>query len=81
MRNEKSSVRHECCQYPAITYYWTSLLGPLISCWELDKFKDCRNQSFKPSKILTLLYQQLSNLLISKRDMGGPGLGALSNNR
>jgi hypothetical protein len=55
-------------------------IGPLISCWELDKFKNCRYKSFRTSKILTLLYQQFSNLLISQRDMSGPRLEALSNN-
>ncbi len=57
-------------------------LGPLISSWELiGKFKNCWNKSFWKSKILTVLYQQFSNLLISQRDMSGPRLGALSNNR
>jgi hypothetical protein len=56
-------------------------IGPLISRWELDKFKNCWNKSFKTSNILTLLYQQFSNLLISQRYMSGPRLGALSNNR
>jgi hypothetical protein len=36
--------------------------------------------SFRTSRILTLSYQQFSNLLISQRDMSGPRLGALSNN-
>jgi hypothetical protein len=56
-------------------------IGPLISCWELDKFKNCWNKSFRTSKILTLLYQKFSNLLISQQAMSGPRLGALSNNR
>ncbi len=56
-------------------------IGPLISRWELDKFKNCWNKSFITSKILTLLYQQLSNLLISQRDVSGPKLGALSGKR
>ncbi len=55
--------------------------GPLVYRWELDKFKTCCNKSFTNSKILTLLYQQFSNSLISQRDMSGPRLGALSNNR
>ncbi len=54
---------------------------PLISRWELDKFKNCWNKIFRTSKILTLLHQQFSNFLISQRNMGGPRLGALSNNR
>jgi hypothetical protein len=56
-------------------------IGPLISRWELDKFKICWNKSFRTSIILTILYQQFLNLLISRRDMSGPRLGALSNNR
>jgi hypothetical protein len=36
-------------------------IGPLISRWELDNFKNCRNKSFRTSKILTLFYQQFSN--------------------
>jgi hypothetical protein len=56
-------------------------IGPLISRWELDKFKNCWNKNFRTSKILTLLYEQFSNLLISQRDMSGPRLWALSNNR
>ncbi len=55
-------------------------IGPLISRWKLDTFKNWCNKSFRTSKILTLLYQQLSNLLISQRwYMSGPRLGALSN--
>ncbi len=56
-------------------------IGPLISCWELNKFKNCWSISFRTSEILTLLYQQFLNLLISQRNMSGPRLGALSNNR
>ncbi len=40
-------------------------IGPLISRWELDKFKTFRKKIFRTSKILTHLYQQFSNLLIS----------------
>jgi hypothetical protein len=36
----------------------TPNIEPLISRWELDKFKNCWNKSFRTSKILTLLYQQ-----------------------
>ncbi len=56
-------------------------IRPLISRWELDKFKNCCNKSFRTSKILTLLYQQFSNLLISQQDMSGPRLGTLYNTR
>ncbi len=47
-------------------------IGPLISHWELDKFRNCWNKSFRTSKILTHLYQQCLNLVISQRDMSGP---------
>ncbi len=56
-------------------------VGPLISRWKIDKFKNFWNKSFRTFKILTLLYKQFSNLLISQGDMSGPRLGALSNNR
>ncbi len=56
-------------------------IGPLISRWKLDEFKNCWNKSFRTSKILTLLYQMFSNFLIFQRNMSGPRLGALSNNR
>ncbi len=57
------------------------IIGPIISRSKLDKLKNCWNKSFRSSKILTLLYQQFSNLLISQRDTSGPRLKALSNNR
>ncbi len=72
-------LHDELLKLPPITYYWTGI-GPLISRWELDKFKNCWNKSFRTFKILTLLYQQLSNFLISQRDMSSPRLGALSKN-
>jgi hypothetical protein len=56
-------------------------IGPPMSRSELDKFKNCWNKSFRISKILTLLHQQFSNLLISQLDMSGPRLGSLSINR
>jgi hypothetical protein len=56
-------------------------IGPLISRWELDKFKNCWSKSIRTFEILKHLYQQFSNLLISQRDMSGPRLEALSNNR
>ncbi len=40
-------------------------LGPLVSCWELDKFKmKCWNKTVRAFKFLTLMYQQFSNLFI-----------------
>jgi hypothetical protein len=56
-------------------------IGPLIAWWKLAKFKNCWNKRFITSEILTLLYQQLSNLLNSQRGMSGPRLKALSSNR
>jgi hypothetical protein len=69
--------------YPPITYYCTGLLilDHSYSRWEFDKSKNCWNKSFRTYKILTLLYQQFSYLLISQRHMSGPRLGALPNNR
>jgi hypothetical protein len=60
---------------------WSPIIGPLMSRQQLDKFKNCWNKSFRTSKILTILYQQCSNLLIFQRYMSGPRLGALSNKR
>jgi hypothetical protein len=56
-------------------------IGPLISRWELGKFKNSWNKSFRTSTILTVMYQQFLNLLISQRDMSGPRLGTLPINR
>jgi hypothetical protein len=56
-------------------------IGPLISRWELDKLKNCWNKSFRTSKILTILYQQFLNLLISQRDKSGSRLGAVGHCR
>jgi hypothetical protein len=87
---EKSKNKNRVFKYSFILYIIphdhllldsTPSIGPLISRWGLDKFKNHWNKSFRTSKILTLLYQKFSNLLISKRDMSGPRLGALSNNR
>jgi hypothetical protein len=63
--------------------HWTIIkdnIGPLISLWELNKFKNCWNKTFRTCKMLTFLYEQFSNLLIL-RDMSCPRLGTLSNNR
>ncbi len=56
-------------------------IGPLISAWELEKFENCWNKRFWTSKILKLLYQLFSSLLICQRDIRGQRLGAMSNNR
>ncbi len=56
-------------------------IGPLISRWDFDKFRNCWNKTRLTSKTLTLLYQQFSNLLISQQDLSGRRLRALSNNR
>ncbi len=44
--------------YPSITYYWTGLLilDHSISRWELDKFKNCWNKSFRTFEVLTFMY-------------------------
>jgi hypothetical protein len=56
-------------------------IEPLISCLEVDKIKKLLKKSSRAYKILTILYQKFSNLSISQRDMSGPRLGALFNNR
>jgi hypothetical protein len=38
-------------------------IGPLISCWELNKFKNCWNKSFRTSKVLTLLLSAIFELV------------------
>ncbi len=77
-----NAVLIDSVDYPPITTLDSAPnIGPLISRWELDKFKHCCNKNFRTSKIRTILYQQFLNLLISQRDMSGPILGALSNNR
>ncbi len=69
--------------YPSNTYYWTVplLLDYSYLVGILTNLKISETKSFRTSKILTLLYQQFLNLLISLRDMNGPRLGTLSNNR
>ncbi len=56
-------------------------LGPLISRWEINKFDNCWYKSVRILEALKLLFQQFLNLTSSLRDMNGPILGALSNNR
>jgi hypothetical protein len=56
-------------------------LGPLISRWEIAKFENCWYKSAGILEVLKLLLQQLLNLSSFQRDMSGPILGTLSNNR
>ncbi len=56
-------------------------LGPLISRWKMNNFKNCWYKSVKILEVLKFLFQQLSNLSSSQRNMSGPILGELSNNR
>jgi hypothetical protein len=55
--------------------------GPFISRWEINKFENCWYKSVRILGVLKLLFQQLLNLSSSQRDMSGPILGVLSNNR
>ncbi len=75
------SVCHNKLPHDHLLLDSAPVFGPLILRWELDKSESCWNKSFRTSKILTLLYQQVSNLLSSQRDISGPRLGALSNDR
>jgi hypothetical protein len=56
-------------------------LGPLISCWEINKFKNLWNRNVRILEVSKLLFQQFLNLPSSQEDMSGPILGALCNNR
>ncbi len=77
-----------------IVYFWLQVippnylsldsdpnLGPLISRWEINKFENCWYKSVRILEFLKLLFQQFLNLSSSQRDMSGPILGDLSNNR
>ncbi len=56
-------------------------LGPLISCWEINKFENCWYKCARILEVLKLLFhQQFFNLPSPRRDMSGPILGELSNN-
>jgi hypothetical protein len=57
------------------------ILGPLISRWEINKLENFWYKSGKFLEVLKLLFQQCLNLSSSQRDMRGPILRALSNNR
>ncbi len=56
-------------------------LDPLMSRWEINKFQNCWYKSVRILEVLKHLFHQSLNLSSSKRDMSGPILGALSNNR
>ncbi len=56
-------------------------LGPLIYRLEINKFENCWYKSVRILKVLKLLIQQSLNLSTSQRDISGPILGTLSNNR
>jgi hypothetical protein len=56
-------------------------LGPLISCWEINNFKNCWYKSVRILEVLKLLFQQFLHFSCSQQDMSGPILGTLSNNR
>ncbi len=56
-------------------------LGPLICRWEINKFENCWYKSVKMLEVLKLLFQQFLNFSSPQRDMSGPILGALSNDR
>jgi hypothetical protein len=56
-------------------------LGPLLSHWEINKYENCWYKSVRILQVLKLLFQQCFNLSSSQRDMSGPILGDLSNNR
>jgi hypothetical protein len=56
-------------------------IGQLISRWEINKFENCWYKSVGILEVLKLLFHQFLNLSSSQRDMSGPILGDLFNNR
>ncbi len=56
-------------------------LGPLICRWDIHKFENCWYKSVRILEVLKLLFQQFLNSSSSQRNMSGPILGDLSNNR
>ncbi len=56
-------------------------LAPLISRWEINKFKNCWYKSVRILEVLKIFFQQFLNLSSFQRGMSGPISGDLSNNR
>ncbi len=70
--------------YPPLTYYWTVLLildHSYVCRWEINKFENCWYKSVRVLEVLKLSFQRFLNLSSSERDVSGPILGHLSNNR
>ncbi len=68
--------------YHPITLYWTvPLTLDHSSRWVINKLENCWYKSVRVLEVPKLLFQQFLNLSSTQRDMGGPILGALSNNR
>ncbi len=55
--------------------------GPLVSRWEINRFENCWYESVRILEVLKPLFRQFLNWFSSQRDMSGPILGDLSNNR
>jgi hypothetical protein len=72
---------------PPITHYWTVPLivdhSNLVEKSTSSKIGDEKigGESVRILEVLKLLFQQILNLSSSQRDMSGPILGDLSNNR
>jgi hypothetical protein len=65
-----------------ITYYCTVPLNvDLISRWEINKFENCCYKSVRILEVLMLLFKHSLNLSSFQRDISGPLLVDLSNNR
>ncbi len=69
--------------YPTITYYWAVLLilDHSYIVGKLKQFENCWFKRVRILEVLKLLFQQFLNLSSSQRDMSGPILRNLSNNR
>jgi hypothetical protein len=71
-------------EYPPITYYWTAVPLILDHSYLVVKLKSSKiayTKSVRILEVLKLLFQQFLNLSSSQRDMSGPIIGDLSNNR
>ncbi len=68
---------------PPITYYWTVplILDHAYIVGKLIRTKIADNKSVRILEVLKLSFQQFLNLWSSRRNISGPILGGLSNNR
>ncbi len=68
---------------PPITYYWTVplILDHSYLVGKFIKFENCCYKSVRILEVLKLLFRQFLNVSSSQRDISGPIIGDLSNDR